>query len=81
MSSDVPEELVQSIEAFEEELAELKAELGPLLQSDNETLLETLSPLDRARLQVMTAYAVVSLYHGKHTSCVWRVCLNRRVLL
>ena len=60
-SEDFPEELAEPVRALHSSLGELRGELEAGQGRPREELLEPMEPLDRAKLDLVSAYAINSL--------------------
>ena len=60
----MPAELANTLDTFEKALAGVEAALQPLLATNMEDFLATAKPADKARVEVMAAYALSSLFYS-----------------
>jgi len=63
-TDDMPAELATALDTFEKALADVEAALQPLLATNMEEFLATAKPADKARVEVMAAYALSSLFYS-----------------
>ena len=65
MASEIPPEVSSHVIGFGEELSRIEDHISPLLGLNMHQIQSTLSPLERAKLNVAIAYAINSLYHSE----------------
>jgi len=63
-TEDMPAELANALDTFEKALAGVEAALQPLLVTNMEDFLATAKPADKARVEVIAAYALSSLFYS-----------------
>ena len=61
-SEDFPEELTDTVKNFHGSVTELKAQLDILLGTPKEELCGELDPLDRAKVDLISVYAINSIF-------------------
>jgi hypothetical protein len=68
-------EVEASVEEFGIALTEVEALLEPLMNESYRELLARLPPMDAAKLNVMIAYTINSLYYSTHITFSKLICL------
>lgn len=58
----IPEELKEKLASFDSSLSQVESVLQPLLQCPQNELFEKLSPLDRAKVELVGGYTINSLF-------------------
>ncbi|XP_059164361.1 nuclear nucleic acid-binding protein C1D-like [Physella acuta] len=58
----IPSEIKENIASFDTHLSELEAELKPLLSINRNELTDKLEPIDAAKVDLVAAYAINSLF-------------------
>ncbi|KAG8184730.1 hypothetical protein JTE90_019333 [Oedothorax gibbosus] len=59
---DIPSEILEDLQSFHENLKKMEETLNPLIKTNVNSLDVKLLPLDRARLNLISGYALNSLY-------------------
>ncbi|KAL9953776.1 hypothetical protein ACROYT_G041240 [Oculina patagonica] len=59
---DLPEEVTESLETFHEALGKVKDVFKPLLETSVDDLKEKMNPLQSAKLDLVVAYAINSMF-------------------
>lgn len=65
---ELPTEVKHAIENFDEKLSDLESVLAPFL-SEEKALLQRLSPLDTAKMNLTVSYAIATLFACTPSSC------------
>jgi hypothetical protein len=66
----IPSELSEVVVDFGKELDNLEQHVAPLLQINLQTAQKSLSPIERAKLNVALGYAINSLFHSMYPACL-----------
>lgn len=65
---DLPEDIKQTLAQFEESVSKLETALDPLFKTKLTDVSERLSPHDNAKLNILYAYAINTLFYSKRRS-------------